>query len=122
MALVSCASPKTILLVAVALMILLMVSVAIVAVIAVEILDFIAEVCRLSLDDEFVVDSELVLDALLKTGFDPVVVDEDGEGLAGCKVVATALILRSLGASTVDLEADEVADVVTVVVDELVGD
>jgi hypothetical protein len=53
--------------VAVALLILLVVSVAIEAVIAVEILDFIAEVSRLALDDEFDVDSELPLDALLKT-------------------------------------------------------
>ena len=109
-------------LVAVALLILLVVSVAIVAVIAVEILDFIAEVSRLALDDEFVVDSELVFDVLLKTGFDPVVLGEDEDGLTDCKVVATALTPRSLGASTVDVEADGVADVVTVVVDELVGD
>jgi hypothetical protein len=46
----------------------------------------------------------------------------DEDGLANCKVVATALIPRSFGASTVDVEADGVADVVTVFVDELVGD
>jgi hypothetical protein len=47
---------------------------------------------------------------------------DDEDGLADCKVVATALIPRSFGASTVDVEADGVADVVTVFVDELVGD
>jgi hypothetical protein len=75
-------------------------------VIAVEILAFIAELSRLTLDDEFVVDIELLDDALLKTGFDPVVLDEGEDGLADCKVVATVLILRALGASTVDVEVD----------------
>jgi hypothetical protein len=52
--------------VAVALLILPAVSVAIEAVIAVEIVGFIAEVSRLALDDEFAVDIELLDDMLLK--------------------------------------------------------
>ena len=47
---------------------------------------------------------------------------EDEDGLADCKVVATVLTPRSLGASTVDVEVAWVTDVLTVFVDELVGD